>query len=183
LPSQHDVLGGTQRESSMDILDRLLDHDAWTTRQLLLRCRELDAARLHQPFDVGHETIYETLLHMIGNVRTWTDLMNGDARPGAQSPHDGLSVDELIARHDAAMNDFATLARRTRAEGRFDDTWLDTLDEPPTRKTYGGAIAHVITHNMHHRSELLHILQRLGVPILLEGDVLSWEYRNQATTA
>jgi uncharacterized damage-inducible protein DinB len=179
LPSRHDVFRGAQKESSMDILDRLLGHDAWTTRQILLRCRELDAAQLHQPFDVGHETVYETLLHMIGNVRTWTDLMNGEARPGAQSSRHGLSIDELIARHDAAMNDFAILARRIRAEERFDDTWLDTLDEPPKRKTYGGAIAHVITHNMHHRGELLHMLHHLGLPDLLEGDVLSWESLNQ----
>jgi uncharacterized damage-inducible protein DinB len=159
----------------MDVLDRLLGHDAWTTRQLLLRCRELDDAQLHQPFDVGHETIHETLLHMIGNVRTWTDLMNGEARTGAQTTFDGLSIDELIARHDAAASDFASLVRRIRAEERFDDTWLDTLDEPPKRKTYGGAIAHVITHNMHHRGELLHMLHRLGVRDLPEGDALSWE--------
>lgn len=164
----------------MDILDRLLGHDAWTTRQILVRCRELDAAQLHQPFDVGHGTVYETLLHMIGNVRTWTDLMNGEGQSSTRAALAGLSIDDLITRHDAAMNDFAALADRIRIADRFDDTWLDTLDEPPTRKTYGGAIAHVITHNMHHRGELLHMLQRLGLPHLLEGDALSWEALNRS---
>jgi uncharacterized damage-inducible protein DinB len=159
----------------MDILDRLLGHDAWTTRQLLLRCRELDATQLQQPFDVGHGTVDETLRHMIGNVRTWTDLMNGDPQAGAGASLDGTSIDELIVQHDAVASDFAILARRIRAEGRFDDTWLDTLDDPPKDKTYGGAIAHVITHNMHHRGELLHMLQRLGVSDLPEGDLLGWE--------
>ena len=32
----------------MDILDRLLGHDAWTTRQLLLRCRGLTDEQLDQ---------------------------------------------------------------------------------------------------------------------------------------
>ena len=53
--------------------------------------------------------------------------------------------------------------------------WTETLDEPPQRKTYGGAITHVLIHNAQHRSEILHLLQRLGVPDLPEGDVLSWE--------
>jgi uncharacterized damage-inducible protein DinB len=54
-----------------------MGHDAWTTRQILERFRELDDSQLHQAFDIGHETVYDTLVHMIGNVRTWTDLMNG----------------------------------------------------------------------------------------------------------
>ncbi len=159
----------------MDLLDRLLGHDAWTTRQLLLRCHELDAADLHRPFDVGHESVYETLVHMIGNVRTWTDLMTGWPVVTEESGWQELSVDELIARHDSASVDFAALAHRIRDEGRLDERWVDTLDDPPTSKTYGGAIAHVITHNMRHRAELLHMLSRLGVSGLPEGDVLSWE--------
>jgi uncharacterized damage-inducible protein DinB len=162
----------------MDLLDRLLGHDAWTTRQLLLRSRELDPDALHQSFDVGHGTVYETLVHMIGNVRTWTDLMTGAPIDRRDSAWRNLSLDDLIARHDAAMADFAALARRIRDVSRFDEVWIDTLDDPPAAKTYGGAIAHVITHNMHHRGELLHLLARLGLADLPEGDVLSWEAGN-----
>jgi uncharacterized damage-inducible protein DinB len=59
----------------MDILDRLLRHDAWTTRQLLLGCKELSTEQLHQRFDVGHETVYATVEHLIGNMEVWSDLM------------------------------------------------------------------------------------------------------------
>jgi uncharacterized damage-inducible protein DinB len=159
----------------MDLLDRLLGHDAWTTRQILMRCRELDDAQLQHPFDLGHETVYDTLVHMIGNVRTWTDLMNDVPIVRGDSEWERLSVEEFIARHDATYADFAALARRIRDEGRLDNLWVDKLDDPPTEKTYGGAIAHVITHNMHHRGELLHMLARLGVADLPEGDVLGWE--------
>jgi uncharacterized damage-inducible protein DinB len=44
-------------------------------------------------------------------------------------------------------------------------------------KTYGGAIAHVITHSMHHRAQLLYILRQLGLNDRPEGDVLSWEHQ------
>lgn len=71
--------------------------------------------------------------------------------------------------------DFAEYARRLQADDRLDELYLDVLDEPPTPKSFGGTIAHVITHNMHHRAELLHMLGRFGVPNLPEGDVLVWE--------
>lgn len=70
---------------------------------------------------------------------------------------------------------FGALARRITAEDRFDDLWTDSFDDPPTRKTYGGAIVHVITHDMHHRAHLLLMLGRLGLAGLPEGDALGWE--------
>jgi len=159
----------------LDLLDRLLGHDEWTTRQVLERAREVQDGALHTPFDIGHGSFYETAVHMIANVRTWTDLMNGVATKANRPSWDGLTLDDLIARHTEAMADFGALARRIRDEGRFDDLWTDTFDDPPRQKSYGGAIGHVLTHDMFHRGELLHILARLGVPDLLEGDLLSWE--------
>ena len=135
----------------------------------------LTEAQWTQPFDIGHVTLRATLEHMIYNVETWTALMNGEQHPDAQPTFVGLSASELLARHDASMAAFADLAQRIRFAGAWDMLWVDILDDPPAEKTYGGAIAHVITHNMHHRSEVMHMLHRLGVENVIEGDVLSWE--------
>ena len=159
----------------MDLLDRLLAHDAWTTRQLLILAQPLTEAQWTQPFDIGHVTLRATLEHMIFNVETWTALMDGAAHPGDQPTFTGLSTADLLERHDAAMAAFSALAQRVRATDSWDVRWVDILDDPPAEKTYGGAIAHVITHNMHHRSEVMHVLHRLGVDDIIEGDVLSWE--------
>lgn len=156
----------------MDLLDRLLGHDEWTTRQLLGHCQALTETQWHQPFDVGHITLYETFDHIIGNVEVWTDLMR--ARP-TSARDQAQSLAGLLARHAAASAAFADLARSIRDAHRWDELWLDVLDNPPKHKTYGGAIAHVLTHTHIHRGEILHILSRLGVPNLIEGDVLSWE--------
>jgi uncharacterized damage-inducible protein DinB len=111
---------------------------------------------------------------MIGNVRVWTDLMA--ARPIQHISDDPTNTAEtLSAQWQAAYADFAALARRIADEGGWDATYLDVLDEPPQPKTFGGTIAHVITHNMQHRAEIIHMLTRLGVAGVLEGDVLSWE--------
>jgi uncharacterized damage-inducible protein DinB len=156
----------------VDVLDRLLGHDSWTTAQLLSISRGLTDEQLDRPFDIGHVTLRETFEHMIGNVEVWTDLLA--ERTADETPKD-RSLDSLLARHERSYAEFATLARRLQDDQRLDDTFVDTLDNPPRRKPFGGTIVHVITHNMFHRADLLHILHRLGVPNLPEGDALSWE--------
>jgi hypothetical protein len=56
----------------MDILDRLLGHDAWTTRQLLLRCRELTEEQLDRHFEIGDRSLRETFQHIMENMEIWT---------------------------------------------------------------------------------------------------------------
>jgi uncharacterized damage-inducible protein DinB len=164
----------------MDILERLLGHDAWTTRQLLKRCWELSTAQMNQVFDVGHGSLLTTWEHLIGNVEVWTDLMSGG--PGKDgTPAQPPTLANLSARYDAASARFGELARRLSVEDRLDELWTDILDNPPAQKTYGGAIAHVLTHNHAHRTEILHMLERHGLKNLLEGDVLSWEQQARAS--
>ncbi len=165
----------------MDLLDRLLGHDAWTTRHLLVRCHELSDAQLDQPFDAGLGSVRATLLHAIDNTEVWTELMLGHAVSADRRDKRAPSVSHLLQRHDRASAAFGALARQLTDEGRLDDLWLDRLDDPPTTKTYGGAIGHVLTHSHFHRAELLHMLQRLGLAGLPEGDLLSWESRARRT--
>ena len=82
---------------------------------------------------------------------------------------------EAARRFSIRVATFGALARRIRDESRLGALWVDTLDDQPTAKSYGDAIAHVLTHTMHHRAELLHILSRLGVPDLPEGNALRRE--------
>lgn len=160
----------------MDLLDRLLGHDAWTTRQLLLLCRSLSDEQLDREFDIGHRTVRATFIHIIRNVEIWSDLMIGTAASvEAQLRPQGRSVAELIARLDRASADLAGIARAVAERGAWDERWVDPLETPPVERTYGGALAHVITHSMHHRAQLLYLLRRLDVRGLPEGDVLSWE--------
>jgi len=160
----------------MDLLDRLLGHDAWTTRSLLMRVLELSDERLDQEFDMGHRSVRAAADHLIFNMEVWSALMAGQ-RPDTSrgSSPDDRTVPALISRLDAVESQLAAIARAVAERGAWDELWIDVLDEPPTRKSYGGAIAHVITHSMHHRAQLLWMLKKLGLKNLPEGDVLSWE--------
>ncbi len=157
----------------MDILDRLIEYDDWTNRHLLSRSLELSDEQWMQAFDIGHGNLLETWRHIVGNLQVWSDLMA--ERPVRPQDDSMRSIDNLVEWFEQESAAFGTIARRLAADNRLDDFYTDTLDNPPTRKTFGGTIAHVLTHNMTHRGEILHMLQRLGVQNLIEGDVLSWE--------
>ena len=159
----------------MDILDRYLGYEAWTFRHFLVRCREVSPAQLHQSFDIGQGTLYDTIAHSIGNLEVWTDLMR--ERLVRELPPLPDDVDACLQRFDEAMADFAAFACELAAGNRLDETYLDVLEKPPAPKTFGGTILHVLTHTTVHRWEMQHILQRLGLDDLLEGDALGWEGR------
>ena len=157
----------------MDLLDRLLGHDAWTTRRLLEHCRGLDDERLDREHDFAHRSLRATFLHIVRNMEVWSDLMAGVAvRTNRSAEPTGRSIEGLMARLDRAAVDLAHIAREVRARDAWDERWVDTLDDPPTEKTYGGAIAHLITHSMHHRAQVIQLLREVGAPTPIEGDVL-----------
>ncbi len=161
----------------MNLLDRLLGHDDWTTRRLLELAAPLPDDDLDREFDLGKRTLRATFDHMIRNVEVWTDLM----RSRAARERAGTSIAELMTRHDASMAEFSALANEIESRGAWDESWMDREEAPPKERTFGGTIAHVITHNMHHRSQLLFMLRRLGVQDVPEGDVLSWEEGSKGT--
>ena len=168
----------------MDLLDRLLGHDAWTTRQILRLCEPLTDAQLDREFDIGHRSVRATLAHLVWNMEVWSGLMAGGFELSqAREIARGRTVADLTARLDRAAANLAQVARSVSQRAGWDEEWLDVLDSPPSRKTYGRAIAHVITHSMHHRAQLLYLLRLLGVPDLPEGDVLSWEQQLPARPA
>jgi uncharacterized damage-inducible protein DinB len=155
----------------MNLLDRLLAHDTWTTRQLLLACEPLPDELLDKEFEIDQRSLRKTFIHIIGNMEVWTDLLC--ERPVEK--HTGDSIAELLERLGVVSRDFANLARKIDREQRYDDCFLDNLDHPPRPKTFGGAIGHLITHSMHHRAQVMFLMEKVGLTDHIEGDLLSWE--------
>ena len=158
----------------MDILDRLLGHDAWTTRQLLLRCRQLADEQLDRHFDIGERSLRQTFDHMIGNMEVWTDRL---AERSLRDLPSDTSIDGLLIRLTYAAKDLAEVSRRVQNEGRLDRMYTDPLDQPPNPRPFGGMIVHVLTHSMHHRAQALYMMEQLGLTDLPEGDPLDWEHK------
>lgn len=155
----------------MDLLDRLLAHDSWTTRQLLVACQTLPEEKLDQIFAIDHQSLRNTFVHMIDNMEVWTDLLC--ERPVVART--GVTILQLLERLSTISLDLAYIARKVAREQRYDDCFLDTLDNPPRRKTFGGVIGHLLTHSMHHRAQIMFLMEQVGLKEHIEGDLLSWE--------
>jgi uncharacterized damage-inducible protein DinB len=160
----------------MDLLDRLLGHDVWSTKQLLVQSKPLTDTQLDSPFDIDNRSLRECFLHIIEAMELWNDLLyERPVRKADDSGAGSQTLDGLIARLDEAGEELAVIARKIARENRWDDVFTDVLDDPPRKKTFGGTIAHVITHSMHHRAQAMYIMEQLGIRDHIEGDVLSWE--------
>ncbi len=160
----------------MVLLDKLLDHDQWSTGQLLEVSVRLTDAQLDQEFDIGHRTLRATFGHVIFNLPFWTAFMSGlptDDGHSADFQPDDRSIVAMSGHFERSYAAFASVARRLRDEQRLDEVFIDHYG---VRKSFGGTILMVVEHNAEHRTELLHILERLGVPNLPEIDLGAWEY-------
>ena len=154
----------------MDLITRFFGHDRWTTHRLLDLSQDLTDEQLDQEFDIGRGTLRDTYNHMITAMNVWAMLMVGQ---WSTPNRDAASVDILKARLDQAYDAFEQAARKAIDEQRLDDIFQDHHGYP---QSYGGTIAQVILHNQQHRSEVLHILKRLGVTDLPDGDLQEWEH-------
>ncbi len=158
----------------MDILERLLNHDDWATTELLTFSSDLTDEQLDQSFDIGHQTLRETLNHLIFVVDFWTGWMT--ERPVAWEHDVHRPIAELIERHERFYATFAATARRLNNEQRLEETFTDHFGE---QMTFGGGILHVIFHNAEHRSEAVHILGRLGITDVPEVDHGLWDFKRR----
>lgn len=155
----------------MRILDRMLGHDRWTTDHLMDMSQSLSDEQLDREMDIGHRTLRKTFDHMILTVEFWTGQMVGQA-VAWESHH--TSIEQMRTRHQQAYDQFESVARDVVASGRLDDTFVDHYGYA---ESYGATILHVIYHNVQHRGEVLHFLQRLGVENIPEGDPQEWEHK------
>jgi uncharacterized damage-inducible protein DinB len=149
-------------------LDSLLGHDRDMTSYLMALSADLGDEELDREFDIGHRTLRRTFDHIILATDSWNGQMTGEPVPWKPDP---ASIAEMQARHQAVYARFEATARAIAAEGRENEVFIDAHAYPQTK---GLTVLHVILHSHMHRSEVLHMLQRLGVADLPEGDPQEW---------
>ncbi len=157
-----------------DPLQIILSHDRWATAQLLDACGPLAPEEFQRRFDIGPGSLHDTLTHIVGVVRTFTDTLAAQTlRPRLETDGQRRTPAELRALLDEAYPAFAAEARRRPV----DEIITRTLKDGRTlRMTRGAALAHVTTHGTHHRAQCLNLLRHLGVTPLPPSSVAEWTW-------
>ncbi len=158
----------------MDLLETLLAHNKGTTKRLIEQSAPLTEAQLDQDFDLGLRTVRLTLDHIIESMEWWTDLMTGQPKRSVDDfPHGALSLGGLQLRLERVAQELDQVAHHVQFHQTWDEHWPAREDQDRTRP-YGATLTHVFTHGAHHRSQVIHMLKRLGVSDVIWGDALEF---------
>jgi len=154
-----------------DPLEILLAHDAWATRKLLDAAAKLTPEQFHQRFEMGPGSVHDTLTHILGAMRAWSDMLA--ARPMRPRPEGARrTVAELDAMLDQSAADFAACVRALP----LSETITRIRDGKSYTFTRGAVLVHVATHGTHHRAQCLNMLRHLGVQPLPPSSVAEWTH-------
>lgn len=171
---------GEVSEISMDLTDRLIEHDDWLTGALLDSAGRLTSEQWDREVRPGHVVLSfdgpePTVRHMLDRL-VWTKEVWSAAIAGRDLPAEGdRSPSGLRARWERASTDFRALVQDIRQRNAWNDTFVDALCDPIQSFTLGGVVAHVLTYAACRREVLAAALSELGVVDVAPTCPLEWE--------
>jgi AraC family transcriptional regulator len=174
------LLPGNTRNDSMDLSDRLVEHDHWLTARLLENAAALPDDALDRPvrpgfvvhaFEGPEPDVRTMLERIVFTQEVWTAAIGGRDIP----PRDQRSIAALQARHAAVRPQLVALVRRIRDRNEWDDVFVDALCQPPVSFTFGSVIAHILNVGVIRRHTVTEALRELGVTAVETRDPIEWE--------
>jgi AraC family transcriptional regulator len=171
---------GQPRNSTMDLSDRLVEHDHWLTARLLDNAATLPDDALDRAirpglivhaFEGPEPDVRTMLERIVFTKEVWTAAIGGRDIP----PREARSIPALQARHAAVQPQLAALVRRIRDRNEWDDVFVDALCTPPVSFTLGSVIAHILTVGVVRRQTVITCLRELGVRDVEARDPIEWE--------
>jgi AraC family transcriptional regulator len=174
------LLPGQPRTRTMDLTDRLVEHDHWHTTRLLEQAATLPDKVLDRhvrPGFVVHafegpEPDVRTILdRIVFTKEVWTAAIGGRDIPTERD----RSIAGQQARLAAVHAQFTALVRRIRDRNQWDDVFVDALCTPPVSFTFGSVIAHILSAAAIRRQTVIGALRELGVTDVEMRDPIEWE--------
>jgi AraC-like DNA-binding protein len=182
------LLPGQTRTTTMDLSDRLVEHDHWHTVRLLEQAATLPDEALDRPVRPGlvvhsfegPEPDVRTMLHrLIFTKEVWTAAIGGRDFPTEPD----RTIAGQRARLAAIQPQFTALVRRIRDRNEWDDVFVDALCTPPVSFTFGSVIAHILDVSVRRRHTVMDALRELGVADVETRDPIEWERAMEAVRA
>ena len=174
------LLPGQPRTTTMDLCDRLVEHDYWHTMRLLEQAATVSDAALDRhvrpglvvhDFEGPEPDVRTMLERIVFTKEVWTAAIGGRDIPSGGD----RSIAGLRARLTQIEPQFAALVRRIRDRNEWDDAFVDALCTPPVSFTFGSVIAHILTASVIRRQTVTGALRELGVRDVETRDPIEWE--------
>jgi uncharacterized damage-inducible protein DinB len=151
-----------------------LAHDLWATDQLLASMASLSSGQLHQTFPIGLGSLHETIVHNMGAIRVWTDVLaRREVRPWITPPNTPTAhrtIDQLKAEYEANHADLCQAA----GAGPMHETLTRIRNDKTFTYTRATILIHIFTHNAHHRAQAINMLRQLSCSPLPKSSTTEW---------
>ena len=163
------------------LLNVLFQYESWATRHLLEECCSLTQASFEQPLGLGHGNLERTLAHLVGALTFFADRLNRQMpRPRADRDGTTHAPADLLAAFDLADRELREAVTQTLNVHALTDilNWTNTDEgeiDPLDRVTYAVALAQMLDHSNHHRTQALDMLRLLGNAKPLEWHPFEWD--------
>ena len=157
-------LPASRKESSMDVIQHLVDHHVASLTSIIDAAADLHDDVLDQPIVQSVEGVDDdpTLRGVINSMVTQEEHWLSALRGGGWPDESDQTMTGLAARHEAAGRDYRAFVADAIADGSMADTFVDTTCEPLVAHSLGGTIAHVITFGAVRRTMAVGALWTAG---------------------
>ena len=151
-------------------LDILLIQGRWANENVFDAIEPLTNEQLHQQFEMGPGSIHDTMRHVLGAMRGWSDFLAGrEQRPRVETEGE-KTVAQMRELHTVIADELDVSARL----GSPDDVISGERGGRTFSFPRGGVVTHVMTHGFHHRAQVANMLRQIGVETQPRSSVVDW---------
>jgi uncharacterized damage-inducible protein DinB len=162
------------------LIQVLFAYDAWANRQLLAVCRTVSQEQFDAELNIGPGSLSATVTHLIGSMFFFADRLNREAPHPRWNQDTQQTPDTLASILEQAIEELQTALTNALKTHDLADilNWTDTdLEEaePLDQITYAVALAQIVDHGIHHRTQAMAMLQQLGVEATTDWHPFEWD--------
>jgi uncharacterized damage-inducible protein DinB len=169
------------------LIEALFAYDAWANRQLLATCRTVTQEQFDAALDIGPGSLSATLAHLIGSMFFFADRLNRTTPRPRWDQNAQQTPDILAPLLDQATQELQQAVTKALATHALTDilNWTDTDVEAADaldQITYAVALAQIVDHGIHHRTQAMTMLRRLGVEATTDWHPFEWDEATRRTS-
>jgi uncharacterized damage-inducible protein DinB len=162
------------------LIQVLFAYDAWANRQLLAACRTVSQEQFEAELNIGPGSLSATIAHLISAMFFFADRLNREAPRPRWNQDTRQTPDTLALILEQAIQELQLAVTNTLTAHDLTDilNWTDTdleVGDPVDQITYAIALAQIVDHGIHHRTQAMAMLQQLGVEATTDWHPFEWD--------
>jgi len=143
----------------------LLAYDRWANERIFEMLSTMDEAALRQDQSTSHESIFGTLVHLVGAMEVWHARWESRSGVGLPAPSE---IDSLAALRErwiaiaAACDAFLEALPENRLE---QPVAIQSLSQHEHHHTFAQMFQHLVNHSSYHRGQIITMLRQADASV------------------